>query len=469
MKLSFLHRLAPKSVVNLIFFVSIASVCYAMDQGAVQKSFPIIPAQERQFPPILTLQQIAARSAIKNLSHLRSNIANIPQGIQDILKKEIVLEHANILETINDAQAISLSALEMHPEFVKISPDSSYVAYIAQKRFHNNRFNLPHDTLVVIHVPTGEEETVYSSELGYQWGDRGFFTSDFMFSQDSASILFKSANPQTTQLAWQYHIPSKTLSPCRLDQISPAEEENPTEIVSFDEKIKIRRDSKTVYLDDAQSGETIRAISYGNTVGDIKFVNKHSFIASVANNWDQYLFDGRTCDLLLTDCTTGDYKILARRVSLPYELSDDAAFLVGTQHVPSTDCSYIPDELFDCNKQITLRSYKGKNPRWCGHQLSPDATFVLVNGVIRTNGLDKLYPHIYYTHRALTNTASLGDIVALLLAEKNYSQREAIPDELMAQLKQSNNANIKDAVSRRYDGLWNKMLSSVDVSSCITS
>ena len=361
---------------------------------------------------------------IAQLQSLQAKAKYLPAELQENLIQTLLKEKADILETINDAKPIRLANIEMHGDMhFKISPDSKYVCYVAQKRLAHNERCKP-DTLVLIHLPTGKKDLIVDTSSSA-------FT--FTFSPDSSRVIFDKSQ------RYAYDIARKQTTLCMQNDQS-IDDGNKEKITSPSGSQVAGFRHNTVILKDTATG-ALKRIAYLDKITYVSFADENTLLVGIHK-----LYNDRF-DLLRTDIATQKYLRVAKDLGVldcNRCLSIDAMLYIGMQTISNKNRHC----LLHCDKQTCIKEYSKEELLWLNYAFTPDAAAVIVKGCIPSD--NRYYPYLYHTHRAITNNASLDELLALLIAERQRLNNSSIDLGTFIMLSTSRSTRLADIAKARY-------------------
>jgi hypothetical protein len=338
------------------------------------------------------------------------------------------------------------------------SPDSSSVVFNGVQPGNSTplyQYHIPTKQLSVLAEVPGRADLKHITpdfkkiivEYGHYSGIRNREKSSFVYFDGHKPVLSPSEEHIITHINGKircYTIDGKFLFECE-HALSNHQDGRVTAAFNPEGTLLATTVGTMVTIVNALTGAPLKKIEFPHKVGYLSYPNKDHLLAGVLTKPDYWH------DLLLTHIETGEYTSLARKIWTPYiphSLSKDMQLYIGGQYL--VDGHGAPDELYHCGKQETLRNYRG-GPRWLGHLLSPDATSIIIGGV--DGETQSIYPHRYATHRDITHNATIGDLLNLLVAQRQYLNNQRVDPLIMEQLKGSQSERIKEIVQQRYEKL----------------
>lgn len=403
-------------------------------------------AMKQPAKAVSNLQELAAHSCIKafdpkntkisiaQLQLMRVQEKQLPAELKEQLKATIIREKADILEEINDAKPVQLSDKEMYTGRsygdvnFKISPNGQYLCYIAQDRdAYNERCSFA-DTLVLIHLPTRTQDLIVDpSSSGFT-----FFT----FSPDSTQIIFAKAH------RYIYDIARKKTTLCTESQYTLDKDRRAN--VSPSGAIRAEVNFNTVILWDVATKKEFKRITYLHRITHVSFANEDTLLVGIYKPYNDRF------DLLRTDIATQtDHRMVKDLGVLDCNacLSTDAMLYIGKQTIDQEN----RHRLLHCDKQSCIKEYSNEALQWLNYAFTPDAAAIIAKGYIPNSTRNApIYPYLYHTHRAITNHASLNELLVLLIAEKQRTNNTGIDIETLLTLKASQSTRLQDIAKERY-------------------
>jgi hypothetical protein len=173
--------------------------------------------------------------------------------------------------------------------------------------------------------------------------------------------------------------------------------------------------------------------------GALSFVEKDQIIIGVT------LPNEYSYNLVRVNCDTKEWAVVARKLSVlslsPVTMSRDMLLFLGTQ---------LDDKIALCHtfKQKVLNHYT-KEPVPVHYRLCQNDAAVVFDGSPIAS--KNRYPYMYSTHRAITNTASLENLLELFIAEKQRANNQPIDPSIIASLKASPSERLREVVKERYE------------------
>jgi len=486
---------------NFFFFLFVSIAIIGMEKPPKTPAKSAVPGICKQVASLLNLA-IHACVNLFNKSNtlaryaLQAKLLTLPRELQERAKPVLITENRALLEEIIDAKPIRICDKEMHPrsEF-KVSPNSEYLCYIAQKRLPNNKRQWPLDTLVLIHLATGTCNYIGHPNLSVKI-DGAHELGHFSFTPDSKEIFFHDAPDKATM--YQYNIFRKKIYaketfPGSLDNfvigqdqqsqvhfynstpfpavVDPIHQNYLTHLIDsiqvhnanrmlFTKPHRIQNTNpdgrtwaqfspsgslvatvshNTIRLWNVQTEKLFNTIAYRYLIEHIAFNDENTLLVELLKE------DTRRFDMMRTDIPTRTTSLLVPDILSPNptgKLSTDTSLYVGSQ----VSKGATKKRLFDCYKQQCIKEYP-KSPDWEDHAFAMNDSAIVVKGRVDRK---RVYPYLYYTHRSLIKDTSLEELLTLLQAECHKQLRQPINHELLAILSKSRNSRLSEIAQQRY-------------------
>ncbi len=433
------------------------------------------------------------KHSLDQLHLLRKKARLLPQELQEHVKTTIVKEKAEIFEQINNAKPLRLSDKEIYCDSnFKISPNSEYLCYITQKRLPNNEPQWPVDTLALIHLPSGKENRIVHPQISCGDTEIGHICTYFTFSDDSSHIFFHDILTKSNlftydiakkEIAGCNKIPQKIenyvvtnnkkrlinspfvkpiLDPTQNYYISHQPAENTITINTIEgtplftlphvtsntggtektlaqfspsgQQIATVQD-KTIALWNFTTRQLFHSLHYHDKVEQFSFADENTLLVGISKK-------NRVINLLRNRINSRTWSLIAYNIGKfnhETQLSADSLLYAGPHN--SENC------LVHCLKQTCLKTYPAE-PAWVYHTIIPDGSAIIIKGFYLLD--TRYYPYLYYTHRAITNHASLDQLLALFIAERQKKNGMKVDSELINTMGNSESRRLQEIARQRY-------------------
>ena len=445
---------------------------------------------------IPTLKTLAARNLISDsdqLCMLRSKISTVTPQCKEHLFKTILKEKASELEQIVHTQPLRLLFQESVRSLIVRSVGSTYMLMLkypsseggrdlikvtTQTLHHEKIFELPFNA--VIKVSPSEQHVALVTLLNNstlqlsrytmqsnQWEKYNLtmlpqnyvpilsieFSLDdryIIISHENKTFVINAENGQLRYELVDSH-KAKMLDENRLlthdatnHQIKVVEFsqgnvlfscQSPGKIRSFDFNLKLQHlytaCKKTLYVWDSNDGTLLKQIVFQRAILKITQAYSKLIIALKKVN-------NEGCDTLEINPMTGCYKTPITEIPT---VSSDGLFNLQMA-VGTTDVT-----LYDSNERPIQRHFPGPDATFIKTLLSPDNSFIFAIAINSSAGKTG---YKFLTHRAITNNATLQELLALLILYQQKKDQQECDQQLCTELLQSQNPEIRRITREHY-------------------